>query len=655
MAGRTEQLDPARRVILKRPSKGEPLMFDIVHDRSRHLLAALTLAVLVVTPAPARARLKAFRPAFAVSHAGSTFLAVSLTGTGFGAPGAGSFVLVRGVAGTTFVSLLVPSQDPSVVVWDDEYVVVKVQPDLLRVHVGVQTPDRRSALVPADHYDFASFDTSVALGQHTAPHHIALDAQGRVWINSEFHIGVAYFDPTAGIVQPAFWPRLPVPAFKTCLGSCVATTLSGGGEDATTDSKGRVWLPEGGGGDISPRNHSRIIGYDPQHQQVLVFNLPGDQNGLTGIAWDATRNRLWFTQTALSGVRDGILTSFDPDNPAIPRETFAWDFATLPACTGGVCSDNPGRSCSTFRDCMVGTFDFTTAATCSSGSCSNAPYHACQSVDDCVLADSICPPAVSDDSACYHDYPSGDFQPAHLVVNPRDGSVWWANYFLGSDLARLDPSTGQVTRYPLAPPPFSPAQLTVNNIGELVSALVRLVNWPWDIAVTTNGDIVATEYSSNRIARFRGSRAADPACNQLAPPPGSSVSCVISPIGSTYPQTIQLPDPSCVNPCITESLLSDSWAEDASSPPFTHSRVTSLLVLDADRKQNLWFGQGVFVRGKKNFALLPPLLALYPSSFGSPASLHSGLGGGMLVNRATGEIWATDFSGLRLNRLVKVP
>jgi streptogramin lyase len=626
--------------------------------RSTLVASAVALATALGSPARALVRPKGFKPAFAISHAGSPFLTLSLTGSGFGPPGGGSQVRVVGVAGGTTVVLLVPSGDSSVIEWSDEHVVVNVRPDLLRARIGVQTPSGTTSLIPADHYDFQTFDTLVPLGEHTGPHHITLDAQGRVWINSEFHLGVAYFDPASNTVKPAFWPRVPVPAFELCLGTnCVPTQQSQGGEDALTDPSGRVWLPEGGPPDVGPRNHARIVGYDPAAHKVIVFNLPGDRNSPTGVAWDPIRKRLWFSQTGVSGVRPGSLTSFDPDNPAIPREEYAWDFATLPACTGGTCSDNPARSCATFRDCMLGTFDFTTSATCTAGACSNAPYHQCQAVDDCVYADKICPPDVTDDSTCYHDYPLtvADYQPAHLAVSPRDGSVWWANYNIGSNLGRLDPDHGQRTAFPLAPPPFSPTQVTFGSIGDLFTFLPRLINWPWDVDVASNGDIVATEFYSNRIARIRPSRFADPRCQQLAPPRGSTVSCASGTLGTTYPQTLMLPDPSCVNPCIVESLMPDSWVPDASTPPFTHSPVTALLVTSPDRKRNLWFGQGVFVKGKKNFALLPPLLLLYPASVGAPATIHSGLGGATVVNPTSGDVWATDFSGGRLNRLVRVP
>ena len=193
--------------------------------------------------------------------------------------------------------------------------------------------------------------------------------------------------------------------------------------------------------------------------------------------------------------------------------------------------------------------------------------------------------------------------------------------------------------------------MPVDSLAETFAVLLRLLDAPWDIDVAPNGDIVATEFFSNRIARFRGSRVGDPGCERLAPPPRSRVSCTAS-ATATFPQTLQLADPSCVNPCITESLVPDAWTPDATAPPFTHRPVTSLLDLASDRSKNIWFGGGVFVKGERNFALLPPLLALYPSSF-SPGDLHEGVGGGMVINQATGEIWAADPAGLRLNRLVK--
>ena len=109
----------------------------------------------------------------------------------------------------------------------------------------------------------------------------------------------------------------------------------------------------------------------------------------------------------------------------------------------------------------------------------------------------FCAPGTVDDSRCFHAYPVGVYQPAHVVVHP-DGHVWFTEYCLGlgSRLGRLDPSTGAVELFPLSPAPFSPG-------GDVPFALVaRVLIAPWDIQVAPDCSIVATEYAANRIARF---------------------------------------------------------------------------------------------------------------------------------------------------------
>ena len=107
--------------------------------RMRCVLGVAAFVGLVAVPSSAGARPSAFKPAFAVSHAGSTFLTLSLTGSGFGPPGSLSFVRVLGVASGSIVSLRLPSTDPDVVAWSDEHVVVNVRPDLGSVRIGVET------------------------------------------------------------------------------------------------------------------------------------------------------------------------------------------------------------------------------------------------------------------------------------------------------------------------------------------------------------------------------------------------------------------------------------------------------------------------------------------------------------------------------------
>src|SRR5262249_43208896 len=139
------------------------------HYRMRCVLGVAAFVGLVAVPSSAGARPSAFKPAFAVSSAGSAFLTLSLTGSGFGPPGSRSFVRVLGVAGGGIVSLRLPSTAPDVVVWSDEHVVVNVPPDLRSARIGVETSSGRTTQVPADRYDFESFDTSEVLGTHSGP------------------------------------------------------------------------------------------------------------------------------------------------------------------------------------------------------------------------------------------------------------------------------------------------------------------------------------------------------------------------------------------------------------------------------------------------------------------------------------------------------
>ena len=43
-------------------------------------------------------------------------------------------------------------------------------------------------------------------------------------------------------------------------------------------------------------NHNRIIMHDPATATTSIWNMPGDHNEVTGLAWDAAAQRLWFAQ-----------------------------------------------------------------------------------------------------------------------------------------------------------------------------------------------------------------------------------------------------------------------------------------------------------------------------------------------------------------------
>ena len=108
---------------------------------------------------------------------------------------------------------------------------------------------------------------------------------------------------------------------------------------------------------------------------------------------------------------------------------------------------------------------------------------------------------------------------------------------------------------------------------------------------------------------------------------------------------------------IANHLRSLSGIDDptTSMPPFTHMAVQYLLTIDFDQRRNTWFDQGYLDAARRRFTLLPPLLGLYPTSFtaANPPDLNSGIGGGLVIDRSRGDIWAVDYSGRRLNRLHK--
>jgi hypothetical protein len=376
--------------------------------------------------------------------------------------------------------------------------------------------------------------------------------------------------------------------------------------------------------------------YDPTNSQIRVYDLPGDQNGFFGITWDVRRRRVWVSQTnSLAYGIGSALVSFDPER--VPFETFSW---------------TPGLQGQTAQS----TCDFETTATCDTdgvaeyGTCSNAPTHPCQSVDDCVRADLICPPGVIDDSGCFREYPVGIYQPAHLVVHP-DGHVWFTEYAagVGSRIGRLDPSSGAVELYPLAPPPFSPGgKVSLTLLSYLLIA-------PWDIQVAADGSIVATEYAANRIARFSFRSMRDTTqCQQLSAPGLDPKTC--EPAYDPTTGLLSLWDPRCVNPCIEETMVPGSWVIDGSHPPMTHLSEGRLLNVAFDRQQNIWFDQGYLDRRGK-FHLWPPVLAMTPTAYetGVASLAFDGIGGCVAVDPRNGDIWATDYFGRRLNRLRPQP
>ena len=326
------------------------------------------------------------------------------------------------------------------------------------------------------------------------------------------------------------------------------TQISQNGEAIATDQDGRIWFTQGGGEpyDGAYPDHSRVVSYDPQAgagDGFRVYNVPGDRNGVIGVAWDTGRRRVWFTQVArrstdappVTLVR-ARLTSFDPER--IPFD---------------------------------GHFDFSTTATCNTapdrnglGTCSNAPAQPCVSADDCVLADWICPPGSADDSRCYREYELPEaahtYMPAHVIVH-SDGSVWYTAYWSGNHIGRLDPESGTFSLFPLAAPrgqeqcDYLACACFTNAMPPDCSSCCTLWMFgagSWDITVSSVGDVLFTEYVNGAVGRFRIAELDNPACAAL--------------------------DERGKNPCIDERVVTPDGLQ-------VHS-------LALDRDQNVWFTQG---------------------------------------------------------------
>jgi len=609
-----------------------------MHSGMRSFAASMLLADLMVA-STAHARLVASKRALAVRTTGSAFLALAVTGEDFGAAGPGSQIEIIGKQGGAPVILAIPSTDQRVVVWGDEQVVVKLPSDLDGARATIVTPVDRSRRVRADYYAHDQYDTRAVSGPNDSPAILIVDGAGRAWVNAEFKSNRYFFDPALGALRPALYPQAPPPPpFQQLCNPLTTPITCFPGVDPPSaaaialDDQGRVWLPEGGwtpAPDVT-RNHARVVMYDPAGHVVRLYNLPGDHNGVQGIAWDRVRRRVWVAQTnELRFGTYGNLLKFDPEG--VPHEDFTWDFTSPPPSA-------PSQ------------FTFPATATCNGatpttfGTCSNAPAQPCADPDDCVRAELFCAPGVTDDSGCYRQYPLGIGQPAHVTVHP-DGHVWFAVYgfAFGTQLGRLDPTTGGVELFPLALPPFTPS---VPIPFGLVFGL-RIA--PWDIQVGRDGSIVATEFSANRIAVFAKRSMGSTDCLSLSPPEGESCDAVHEPDGS-----ITL-NPRCTNPCIVERLVPGTFEPDASNPPLTYRAVGTLGGFAIDRRRNVWMRYGYMDR-RGAFYLMPPLLELYrtPSTpvgdFPTGTFLHDGIGDPSIDDK-TGDIWAADYRGHRLNRL----
>lgn len=271
-------------------------------------------------------------------------------------------------------------------------------------------------------------------------------------------------------------------------------------------------------------------------------------------------------------------------------------------------------------------FDWTTSATCTIpsgaqvGSCSNAAWHACTVAADCVLAEQICPPGVSDDSSCYHEYVvplaqlNSTMLPGQLAVHP-DGSVWYAD-FLGGHLGRLDPSTGVTTRFILAPRPDGQALII-----------------PWEVHVASNGDVWATVSASSRLVRV-------PLANQ-----DDDCDTLVDTVGLTdcQPDANGLRSTTCRNPCVEEFAVPGAWRQQANGT-WVSEIASYWMELAADGR--VYFDHG-YMLPNRQWVFWPQVAEIFPSPIRPPT--HNGAKA--VHATADGTVWQSDFAGSRLMRL----
>jgi streptogramin lyase len=347
-------------------------------------------------------------PPGVVTPAAATLVAGSVTiaGQNFGAPSASSAVVVMSGGTTTRVA----STDASVTAWTDTSVTFVLAAAASSGTLAIESPAGRSAPIALEIYEYQSFaipPSTPSLG--SSPLAVGIDRTGRVWATQEFSWNfemLATADPITGhidlIESPETRPPDPGPFASMLPGlTKMRWQFSELAEGLVIDPNGRVWFTEGGSllyppNDLLPSqvvpNHSRVIAYDPAAapaSRYRVYNVPGDNNQIGGIAWDARRNRVWFAQ---GGTRAGArVWSFDP-------AVFPWSPA-----------DN--------------TFDFST------------------SLDALVNAPN---------GYRRYDLPRAGAIPAQLLVD-ANGFVWYT-YYWANVVGRLDPATGAVVELPLPAP-----------------------------------------------------------------------------------------------------------------------------------------------------------------------------------------------------------
>ncbi len=622
--------------------------------------ARLLCAALMLAPASSYAygTVQSNNPAIGVHNAQCDFAPVAISGKGFGLPFApDSYVQIYGfsyfsglvdvqIDSTSECDLIQPpptsecSQpgvvDPStacattqvncIIDWSDERVVVSVTPDLFSAEISVVTAGGGDTEF-VDFYQLDLFDTcALNPGQG-----VEISSTHDVWINGEFRGSLPFWDSADQTVKPI--PSYPPPVGTPYWGLFNGpTAIVSFGEDVIIGG-GRVWVTESGaeppfaGLPFDGPNHGRILAFDEATGTIAsVYNIPGNRNGIIGVAWDEARGRVWFSQTGnLASGEPARLTSFDPDE--IPDDDFDYVFAPGP---GEICL-NPGQP----NSC------------CANGSLSRR----CASHRDCMRAHEICTSPAQ--TGCYRDYAlEGDlpvYQAAHIAVHP-DGSIWFTNYssILGSAISRLEPEAnggaGRLTQFPVS-----------HQLNAYPAA-------PWEIKIAPfSNDVLFAGWQSSKVGRLNYALVNQPQCQTMVSDTGAS--CV--------PFDLIKRDPSCRNPCIHEFQIPGAWFTEmlGCGGPVQHTRKFELFSIEPAPSGDLFFDRG-YIRGgaistnelvSGNVIAFPPIGRLFPNvnpcvkvcgraAVGEHGMSH-GIGADVAIDPANLSIWAGDYNQKRIIRL----
>jgi hypothetical protein len=228
------------------------------------------------------------------------------------------------------------------------------------------------------------------------------------------------------------------------------------------------------------------------------------------------------------------------------------------------------------------------------------------------------------------------------------------NYWFGAELVRYDPETDTYLHVPLPRAPGAPDP----TIGDWPP-------YPVELKLTPAGDLLYHTQFGNTFGFIRWSDVLNPSpkCTALvSDAPGADCDVHVNPT----PPLLDGPDVSCVNPCITETVLADGFLpctpasrDDATCPWASGKKKGALYFGWITRDERVWFdiaGRGVgyiklqdLRRGRPRFVLLPPA-SLYPNGPFSCAGVPLGNIGAIAVDELNDTVWYGEYCRRRIAR-----